>query len=59
MNQVRDRRRAALRCIERFRAHHALPETSLRIERRPERIIALIGSAPDGREYGIGYSAAR
>ncbi|WP_147391783.1 hypothetical protein [Pelagerythrobacter aerophilus] len=59
MSTVRERRRAALRVLSRFQFERGLPECPLRIERRPDRTIALIGTAPDGREYGVGYSAAR
>lgn len=59
MTQVRKRRLAALKAIASFQAILGLPASPLRIERRSDRVIALIGAAPDGREYAIGYSAAR
>jgi len=56
MSKLRDRRNTALRVLKRFQSERNLPECPLRIERRPDRCIALIGTAPDGREYGVGYS---
>lgn len=59
MNIVRTRRAAAMKAIQRFCRDNGFDMPHLRFERRPGRIIALIGAAPDGRELGIGYSAAR
>lgn len=55
MTQIRERRFAALAAMRRFCEHHGITATAMRVA-RASGAIQFIGTAPDGREFGIGYS---
>lgn len=54
------KRQAALRAVDRFCLSNGFPVPSLE-ERETMQggkpVVAFIGKAPDGREFGIGYEA--
>lgn len=59
MNREADRRAAAVHVVHKFCATEGLPLPPHVRERRLDDRVEFIGTAPDGRQYGIAYELER
>lgn len=56
ITQASARRQAAIDVMHRFAVKNGMADPAVREETR-EGVVCFIGTAPDGREYAVGYEA--